>query len=93
VVPARWVDDSFVPRGRSDFNDQQYGYGWWMREFAGEQAYFAWGFGGQYVFVIPRLQLVVVTTSSTATGEERRGHRRTIFGLLEDVIITLRQVG
>lgn len=92
VVPARWVDDSFVPRGRSDFNDQQYGYGWWMREFAGEQAYFAWGFGGQYVFVIPRLQLVVVTTSSTATGEERRGHRRTIFGLLEDVIITLRQV-
>jgi hypothetical protein len=33
----------------------------------------------------------VVTTSSTATGEERRGHRRTIFGLLEDVIITLRE--
>jgi CubicO group peptidase (beta-lactamase class C family) len=91
VVPSRWVDDSFVPRGQSDFNDQLYGYGWWMREFAGEQAYFAWGFGGQYVFVIPRLQLVVVTTSSTATGEERRGHRRTIFGLLEDVITTLRQ--
>jgi CubicO group peptidase (beta-lactamase class C family) len=90
VVPARWVDDSFIPRGRSDFNDQMYGYGWWMREFAGEQAYFAWGFGGQYVFVIPRLQLVVVTTSSTATGEERRGHRRTIFGLLEDVITALR---
>jgi len=90
IVPARWVDDSFVPRGQSDFNDQLYGYGWWMREFAGEQAYFAWGFGGQYVFIIPRLQLVVVATSSTATGEERRGHRRTIFGLLEDVITALR---
>lgn len=90
VVPARWVDDSLIPRGRSDFNDQLYGYGWWMREFAGEQAYFAWGFGGQYVFIIPRLQLVVVTTSSTSTGEERRGHRRTIFGLLEQVITALR---
>jgi CubicO group peptidase (beta-lactamase class C family) len=90
VVPARWVDDSFVPRGRSDFNDQMYGYGWWMREFAGEQAFFAWGFGGQYVFLIPRLELVVVTTSSTATGEERRSHRRTIFGLLEQVITALR---
>lgn len=89
VVPARWVDDSFVPRGQSDFNDQLYGYGWWMREFAGEQAYFAWGFGGQYVFIIPRLQLVVVTTSSTATGEERRGHRRTVFGLLERIIESL----
>jgi CubicO group peptidase (beta-lactamase class C family) len=90
IVPSRWVDESLVPRGRSDFNDQLYGYGWWMREFAGEQSYFAWGFGGQYVFIIPRLQLVVVTTSSTATGEERRGHRRTIFGLLEDVIRAVR---
>jgi CubicO group peptidase (beta-lactamase class C family) len=61
-----------------------------MRDFAGEQAFFAWGFGGQYVFLIPRLQLVVVTTSSTATGEERRSHRRTIFGLLEQIITALR---
>jgi CubicO group peptidase (beta-lactamase class C family) len=90
VVPSRWVDDSLIPRGQSRFNDQLYGYGWWMRDFAGEHAFFAWGFGGQYVFVIPRLQLVVVTTSSTATGEERRGHRRTIFGLLEQIIETIR---
>ena len=86
IVPARWVDESFIPRGRSDFNDQRYGYGWWMREFSGEQAYFAWGFGGQYIFIVPRLQLVVVTTSSTATGEERRTHRRSIFGLLEQIV-------
>jgi CubicO group peptidase (beta-lactamase class C family) len=90
VVPARWIDDSFVPRGRSDYNDQLYGYGWWMREFAGEQAFFAWGFGGQYIFIVPRLELVVVTTSSTAVDEERRGHRRTIFGLLEQVIAAAR---
>jgi CubicO group peptidase (beta-lactamase class C family) len=90
VVPGSWVDQSLVPRSKSDFNDQMYGYGWWMREFAGEQAYFAWGFGGQYIFIVPRLQLVVVTTSSTSTGEERRGHRRTLFGLLEQVIAETR---
>ena len=90
LVSSQWIEDSFVPRGRSDFNDQQYGYGWWMREFVGEQAYFAWGFGGQYVFVLPRLDLVVVTTSATATGEERRAHRRSIFGLLEQVITAVR---
>jgi CubicO group peptidase (beta-lactamase class C family) len=91
VVPAQWINASFIPRGRSDYNNQEYGYGWWMRDFAGERAYFAWGFGGQYIFVIPRLQLVVVTTSSTATGEERRTHRRSIFGLLEQIIEVLRR--
>jgi CubicO group peptidase (beta-lactamase class C family) len=87
VVPSRWVDESFVPRGRSDYSDQMYGYGWWMRELAGQQAFYAWGFGGQYIFVIPSQQLVVVTTSSTAVGEERRSHRRTIFGLVEQLVI------
>jgi len=87
IVAERWITDSWIPRGQSDFNDQLYGYGWWVRELSGEQAYFAWGFGGQYIFVIPRLQLVVVTTSSTTTGEERRNHRRTIFGLIEQHVI------
>jgi CubicO group peptidase (beta-lactamase class C family) len=87
VVPSSWVDASWVPRGRSDYSDQMYGYGWWMRELAGQPAFYAWGFGGQYIFVIPSQQLVVVTTSSTAVGEERRRHRRTIFDLVEQFVI------
>lgn len=86
IVSKAWVEESWIVRGHSDYNGQGYGYGWWMREFSGEQAYFAWGFGGQYIFVIPSRQLVVVTTSSTAAGEERRTHRRSIFGLLEQVL-------
>jgi hypothetical protein len=35
------------------------------------------------------LELVVATTSSTAVGEERRVHRRTIFGLVEQVLAAL----
>jgi len=87
IVPSRWVDDSFVPRGRSDYSDQLYGYGWWIRELAGQQVFYAWGFGGQYIFVVPSQQLVIVTTSSTAVGEERRAHRRTILDLVEQLII------
>jgi CubicO group peptidase (beta-lactamase class C family) len=87
VVPERWVEQSFVPRGRSHHSEQLYGYGWWMRELAGQQAYYAWGFGGQYIFVIPAQRLVVVTTSSTATGEERRSHRRTIVDIVEQLIV------
>jgi len=87
VIPERWVEQSFVPRGRSNYSEQLYGYGWWMRELAGQQAYYAWGFGGQYIFVIPSQRLVVVTTSSTATGEERRRHRQTIVDIVEQMIV------
>jgi CubicO group peptidase (beta-lactamase class C family) len=87
IVPGAWVHTSFVPRGRSYWSDQQYGYGWWIRELAGRRAYFAWGFGGQYIFVIPDLHLVVATTSSTAVGEERRSHRRGVLDLVEDLVL------
>ena len=48
---------------------------------------FAWGYGGQYIFIVPRLELAVVTTSSTAGGEERRDHLDAIYDLVERLII------
>jgi CubicO group peptidase (beta-lactamase class C family) len=88
VVPAAWVETSCVPRGRSRYNpDQHYGYGWWTRRFAGHDSCFAWGFGGQYILVFRDLDLVVVTTSRADVSEERRGHRRMIFDLVERLIV------
>jgi CubicO group peptidase (beta-lactamase class C family) len=87
VVPEAWIERSFVPRGSSPISGQQYGYGWWIRELAGHQAYYAWGFGGQYIIVVPDLELVVVTTSATTVAEDRRSHRRSLFELVEDLVI------
>jgi len=87
VVPQKWIQQSFVPRGVSPISGNQYGYGWWMRELAGHQAYFAWGFGGQYIILVPDLELVVVTTSASTVAEDRRSHRRTLFELVEDLVI------
>ena len=88
VVPEDWVEKSCVPRGQSRFNpDQRYGYGWWMRPFAGYDSCFAWGFGGQYIFLFRDLDLVVVTTSAAGISDEQRGHRRTIFDLLERLVV------
>jgi CubicO group peptidase (beta-lactamase class C family) len=87
LVPETWIDTSMIPRGRSDFSEQQYGYGWWIREIAGQQGYYAWGFGGQFIFVVPTLDLVVVSTSSADVADERRTHRRTVDDIIEYLII------
>jgi CubicO group peptidase (beta-lactamase class C family) len=88
VVPAAWVDASCEPRTRSRWDpDREYGYGWWIQDFAEHRACFAWGFGGQYMMVFRDLGLVVAVTSSTAAGDERRGYRRQLFDLLETHIL------
>jgi CubicO group peptidase (beta-lactamase class C family) len=87
IVPESWIARSFVPRARSYWSDQEYGYGWWMRDLGSHRAYYAWGFGGQYIFVVPSLDLVVVTTSSSTVAEDRRSHRRNVFDLVEYLIV------
>lgn len=88
IVPVTWVDQSCVPRTSSRFDpDRRYGYGWWIQELGTETACFAWGYGGQYIFVFRDLDLVVTATSSTSVSEDRHGHRRLLFDLLERVVL------
>lgn len=88
VVASSWVDASCVPRTTSRWDgDRQYGYGWWIRDFARYPSCFAWGYGGQYIFVFRDLDLVIVSTSSTSVDDERRGHRRMLFDLIEQYIL------
>ncbi len=87
IVPAAWVAASFVERAQSPVSGHRYGYGWWMDEMEGHQAYYAWGFGGQYIFIVPDLELVIVTTSSAGLGEDRREHRNAVYDLVEHLVI------
>jgi CubicO group peptidase (beta-lactamase class C family) len=88
IVSSQWVDAACTPRTRSRWDgDREYGYGWWSQDFAGHRACFAWGFGGQYIFVFRDLDLVVAVTSSTAVSDERRGYRRQLFELLETHVL------
>lgn len=46
-----------------------YGFQWWITNDTGFEAYFALGFGGQYVYVVPALDLVVVVAAGFLDGE------------------------
>ena len=93
IVPSSWVEASWTPRTRSLRSGHQYGYGWWIMELAGRPVEFAWGFGGQYIFVVPSLDLVVVTTSSIALGDDRREYRQELFDIVEKDVIGETQKG
>jgi len=87
VVSERWVRASLNPRTRSRFSGRQYGYGWWTRSLGGHLVQYAWGYGGQFIFVVPELDLVAVMTSTPTPGDGRREHLRALYGMMEDEII------
>jgi CubicO group peptidase (beta-lactamase class C family) len=102
IVGQDWVEQSCDGRertrrrGNPGFNgngeldplrDREYGYAWWVYEIRGYETCFAWGYGGQYIFVMPALDLVMVTTSSPDVSEERRGHRRLLFDILDGLVV------
>lgn len=90
IVPGSFVDASFVPRGQSRWgSDRYYGYGWWIRELHGHATFYAWGYGGQFIFVVPTLDLVVSTTSVSNASTDRQGHNRAIYDLVETHIVAV----
>jgi len=86
VVPRGWIERSTRAYTRSGWSDNEYGYGWWLRSAGGRQVYYAWGYGGQFIFVVPALELVVVTTSASDAGTRERGHLEAVYALLEEIV-------
>jgi CubicO group peptidase (beta-lactamase class C family) len=79
VVPAEWVKTSVekhVSTGGAGVLD--YGYQWWT--YPALDAYTARGRGGQLIFVIPRLDMVIVFTSNMDSDGA-------LFDLIEKYIV------
>ena len=87
LVSPAWIEASTTPRTVSRYSRRQYGYGWWIRTLAGYRTYYAWGYGGQFIFVIPALDSVVVATSAPEPGEGRRRHRRELDTLIDCLVV------
>lgn len=67
IVPQNWIRESLTPQVHFNTAGKSYGYMWWldylkMPNDTQLAYYYAWGLGGQHIFVIPTYQLVMVTT-------------------------------
>ncbi len=84
IVSEAWIEES-TERYTVFSSDGGYGYQWWVMNTSldGDRGLvpYADGWGNQYIFVIPQLDMVVV-----ATGEHFAGQQSYIRTILEDYI-------
>jgi CubicO group peptidase (beta-lactamase class C family) len=86
IVPSKWVRESTTPKIIIE-DDLGYGYFWWTKKFNYKNqkidTYFAWGYGGQYIFVIPSLKVVVVLNGTNWSTDLKKYY----FEMMEDFIL------
>ena len=92
ILPASWIAASWTPRTVSSWSGGNYGYGWFIGDARGHPVRFAWGYGGQMLYVVPDLRLTVVMTSD-ATGARDTGHIAALHALLADGIVPAAEKG
>jgi CubicO group peptidase (beta-lactamase class C family) len=83
VVPESWVRESTgerIPFG----GESGYGYLWCRWAPGRHESYYASGMGGQYIFIVPDLDLVVVITSTLESGW---GYHNSVLAFVEGQIL------
>jgi CubicO group peptidase (beta-lactamase class C family) len=88
LVPQQWIALSWEPRTQSEFTGYAYGYGWFLRWIGGQEVRYAWGYGGQMLYIVPGLGLTVVMTSDDRQPSARTGYRDELLELLAAIVAT-----
>lgn len=95
ILPTEWVDASLAVHVTFPSPPQDpaaailpgatgYGFMWWHRQAGAHAMSCAWGYGGQFICLVPALDLAVVTLSSIRLNEEY--HHR-LFDVIDRLIV------
>lgn len=86
IVSQAWIDESWRVRTQSRFTGDGYGYGWFRRRLGGADVAYAWGYGGQMLYIAPARGLTLAMTSATDAPAGRSGHRDDLHRLAAALI-------
>lgn len=88
IISREFVEQSITiqydrPSGYAD-----YGYQWWIDEYgqSGYTAFWAQGFGGQYIYVVPQLNLIVIFTSNRNNAINYQGRNSIYWHFMDDLV-------
>ena len=85
LLTPEWIRQSWGEYATSPWNGHRYGYHWWSRNSGSTKVHFAWGYGGQFVFVVPEKKLVVVMTSELR-NQRSGSHLSRLHELLDQIV-------
>jgi CubicO group peptidase (beta-lactamase class C family) len=75
IVSKNWIDNLSENQFKLQSNETPipnlmtgYGFQWWIGDLNGISTYFAGGWGGQFIFVVPELDMVIVFTGGNYGG-------------------------
>jgi CubicO group peptidase (beta-lactamase class C family) len=86
LVSPEWIEASWQPRTKSRFTGDAYGYGWFQRRIGGRTVHYAWGYGGQMIYIVPGPEMTVVMTSDANSPAGRSGHRDKLHAMTRSII-------
>lgn len=94
IVSKAWIDKSFqisLPKTYSLENannlNLDYGYLWWLANHKGTDFAFAWGWGGQFLILVPSKNALIVTTAYP--DADSYNHMRTSQQIIREIALPL----
>jgi CubicO group peptidase (beta-lactamase class C family) len=93
VVHSAWVKFATLQHQTLAFSygaleSVNYGYLWWLDHGQAEDVFLAWGYGGQFIYCVPDLQLVVATSAKwRGLGDQVEQQEQGILNLIANHIV------
>lgn len=87
VISAEWVDRSLTAH-TSVRNGTDYGYLWWTQQRASHRLWYAAGYGGQLIILVPDSDVTIVINANYSRDTNETGQRQSsIWNLLTNFIL------
>jgi CubicO group peptidase (beta-lactamase class C family) len=90
LLPFEFVEQSVVPHGLPDaktgLRSDYYGLHWWRLNHQDTEVFYMRGILGQYVWVIPSRDLIVVRLGHQRSPVKRAGHPQDVYTYIEGIL-------